>query len=304
MMLLAVLYASGYNLPANQLPLRPLATSRARTPSAALESALLLPEAASALETLSTTATAAGAAVGAFIPKLIGLSVAAPVLAWPVVIFGGEGVRKSKAIQSGKKMRTVKIEAPKVRGVRLTPEALTITKSFRKEYPARDLELLWAALLKCYGSPAEALAAAQTNPQVLNPSYSFCNTMLESKRTLLNVMSEEEALEVMRLNPAVLQCGPSLDVLGAGEIKAIAQFRNIGNTLFPPVIRTPILGALCATILLLVIAQRPGADPALLEAVTGLRPFVGAGVASIFAFVLYGVSTTGRKVDQMEKRSM
>jgi hypothetical protein len=133
---------------------------------------------------------------------------------------------------------------------------------------------------------------------------SFTNTLVESKRVLLTVMSEEEALDVMRLNPAVLQCGPSLDVLGASEIKAIAQFRSLGNTLFPPAVRTPILGALVATILLLVIAQRPGADPALLEAVDGLRPFVGAGVASIFAFVLYGVSTTSRKVDQMEKRSM
>jgi hypothetical protein len=289
MMLLAVLYASGYNLPANQLPLRPLATSRARTPSAALESALLLPEAASALETLSTTATAAGAAVGAFIPKLIGLSVAAPVLAWPVVIFGGEGVRKSKAIQSGKKMRTVKIEAPKVRGVRLTPEALTITKSFRKEYPARDLELLWAALLKCYGSPAEALAAAQTNPQVLNPSYSFCNTMLESKRTLLNVMSEEEALEVMRLNPAVLQCGPSLEELGASEIQTIARLRGLGTQVIPAETRPVLVAALVAAVGFAITGRFSDA-PEVIAALDVLRPALGVLLGASFVFTAYGAA--------------
>ena len=150
--------------------LRVQSAPRARPPSAALESAaLVLPEATSALE-------AAGAVAGEFGRKLIGLSMAAPVLAWPIVLFGGEGVRKSSLIQSGKKMKTVKLEAPKIRGVRLSPDAVAITNSFRKEYAAKDLELLWGALIKVYGSSADALAAAQTNPQVLNPSYSFCNS--------------------------------------------------------------------------------------------------------------------------------
>ena len=48
------------------------------------------------------------------------------------------------------------------------------------------------------------------------------------------MMSEEEALEVMLLNPAVLQCGPSLDLLGASEIRNFARLRSAGNALVPP----------------------------------------------------------------------
>ena len=35
-------------------------------------------------------------------------------------------------------------------------------------------------------------------------------------------MGSDEALEVMLENPAVLQCGPSLEALGADEIRAFA----------------------------------------------------------------------------------
>ena len=136
----------------------------------------------------------------------------------------------------------------------------------------------------------------------LRPADSFTNTLVESKRVLLTVMSEEEALDVMRLNPAVLQCGPSLDVLGASEIKSIARARSIGNIIFPEQTRTPIISAGIASIALLVFAQQPNADPAVLETVGGLKPLLGAGLVSIFAFVLYGVSTTGRKLDQVQKQ--
>ena len=102
-------------------------------------------------------------------------------------------IQKSALLQSGATMRVVnKNEKPKVRGARLPPDAVAITEKFKKVYPRKDLELLWGAMLKCYGSQANAILAARSNPQILNPSYSFCNTMLESKRVLLGVLTEEE----------------------------------------------------------------------------------------------------------------
>lgn len=40
---------------------------------------------------------------------------------------------------------------------------------------------LRGALVKVYGSKERALAAAEANSQILNPSYTFPNTVLESK---------------------------------------------------------------------------------------------------------------------------
>ena len=64
-------------------------------------------------------------------------------------------------------------------------------------YRKKELELLWGALLKSYGSSELATAAVVSNPQILNPSYTFCNTMLISKQVLVDMMGEEDALDVM-----------------------------------------------------------------------------------------------------------
>ena len=198
--------------------------------------------------------------------------------------------------------RMADVPKVKVRSARLPADAVAVANTFKKQYTSKELEQVYGALLQCYGKENRALAAIASNPQILNPSYSFAPTIVESKRVLRTVMSEEEAQEVMRLNPAVLQCGPSLDVLGASEIKSIARARSIGNIIFPEQTRTPIISAGIASIALLVFAQQPNADPAVLETVGGLKPLLGAGLVSIFAFVLYGVSTTGRKLDQVQKQ--
>ena len=254
---------------------------------------------------------------------------------------------KVKEINEANKMPMVTRTAPKVRAQRLPPDVLEITTKFKKEYPCvphpmrtlqlaahtcqlverhchmswplvvrrkKELELLWGALLKSYGTAELAKAAVVSNPQIINPSYTFCNTMLISKQArtpalgttaqhreacrqhhrrpvdaltgvrpaqvLVDMMGEEDALDVMvrrphaalrtapraasrtapwraahahfsasRLggrhphvvtpaarqtkNPAVLQCGPSLDTLGPDEIKGFANIRNLGNNLFP-----------------------------------------------------------------------
>jgi len=201
-------------------------------------------------------------------------------------------IQKSALLQSGATMRVVnKNEKPKVRGARLPPDAVAITEKFKKVYPRKDLELLWGAMLKCYGSQANAILAARSNPQILNPSYSFCNTMLESKRVLLGVLTEEEALEVMLQNPSVLQCGPSLEALGASEIKSFAGLRGVANSVPEPA-RVAVLGGLLAAVLFPVVGtQVPElADSGLLAA---NKAFVGAVLAPIFAVVILYLSRAG-----------
>lgn len=203
----------------------------------------------------------------------------------------GESFRKSDFMQSGKKLRTVKKEAPRLKGVALSAEATEITRTFKSNPATDDLEVLWSALLECYGSPALALEAARTNPQILNPAYSFCNTMLESKSQLLAKMGEDEALEVMRLNPAVLQCGPTLEDLGTSEIKGFAYARNAGNRLVPPAARPVLLGGLVA-ILLITLAGQNSSDqaPELVAILDVLRPILGLVLGGSFLFTVYAAA--------------
>ena len=110
--------------------------------------------------------------------------------------------QKLWAINTANKMKMTKVGAkPKVRGRKLPAEVLEITKTkFKKEYPMKDLEQLWGALLACYGTEALAIQAGKDNWQMINPSYSFCNTMLASRDVLVDMMGKEEALEVMLLS--------------------------------------------------------------------------------------------------------
>mmetsp|Transcript_46749 Transcript_46749/g.77407 ORF Transcript_46749/g.77407 Transcript_46749/m.77407 type:complete len:284 (+) Transcript_46749:38-889(+) len=240
---------------------------------------------------------------GAVIPKGFALIFAVP---WGIQIsyaveasLGIEGfatrIRNSDLVQKGGgKMRSLKKEPPKVKGVRLTPEVSALTQTFKKEYAPRDLEVLWGALIKCYGSKELALQAVQSNPQIINPSYSFCNTMLESKRVLEGVMTAEEALEVMQLNPAVLQCGPSLDVLGAAEIKGIARLRSLGNTLVPQQLRGAAVGFLLASVLLAIGANVIDYSVETEALLTVLKPVLGGVLGFTFLFALYGAANSGR----------
>lgn len=219
------------------------------------------------------------------------LTVVAFTVAWgSAPIIGATKLRESKFIQNGPKMPTTKREPPRLRGRALPKEALSITQTqFRRDYSLKELEVLWAALLKCYGSEALALQAVRDNPQMLNPSYSFCNTMLDSKRSLQKVMSEAEALEVMRQNPAVLSCGPSLEMLGAPEIQGFARARKFGNTLLPSQSRTAAVGVFVAAIATAIAFQGTD-DPQLLAVLAVLRPALGTILASSFLFTAYAAA--------------
>ena len=83
-----------------------------------------------------------------------------------------------------------------------------VDNRFYKKYPAEDLDALWAVLKEAYVTEADALRAVTQNPTVLNPLYTNPPELVtRSKEALVEVMGEEEALEVMLKNPAVLQCG-------------------------------------------------------------------------------------------------
>jgi len=249
----------------------------------------------------------------ALLPKAAALVIFLP---WTVQI--GYALEKGAGVEDGPFKRFVKSDfmqkggptmkrvdrkaPPKVKAVKLDPAASAITQTFKKDYPRKDLELLWAALLKCYGDKALALEAAYSNPQMLNPSYSFPNTMLASKEVLLSMMSKEEALEVMQLNPAVLQCGPSLDVLGATEIMGIARLRSLGNTLIPPQLRVAAVGFFLSLLVAVVVISQAD-DPDVLALGDGLRPVLGGGLSAIFLFVLYGAANAGRSAKSAEDRS-
>lgn len=191
-----------------------------------------------------------------------------------------------KSLNEMNKAKVMKREAPKVRGVRLPSSMVEVTTRFRKQYGRKELELLWGALLKVYGSQVLAEEAVLANPQILNPSYSFCNTMLASKDVLVDMMGKEDALDVMTKNPAVLQCGPSLDTLGPDEIKGFANIRALGTKLLPESVRLVALTALLLVLLFPVF----GVNNADLEG-SGLLTFT-----KIFAGVFFAVVIEGSRI--------
>lgn len=204
-------------------------------------------------------------------------------------------IQKSSMLQGGQKMKsmkTVRKQPSKVKGVRLGPEVLEVTRTFKKEYPAKELESLWGALLKCYGTKERALAAVRANPQIVNPSYSFPNTILESYAQLLKMMSEAEALEVMGGNPAVLQCGPSLESLGASEIKSFAKLRSLGGGIPQGAQSALLVGFLGAILFPVLVAQNEAlAQTGLLE--TAEQSFAVLGAPVFLGAILYLLKAGG-----------
>jgi len=188
-----------------------------------------------------------------------------------------------KGLNEMNKMSVMKKEKPKARAKRLPPEMIEVADNFKKAYAKNDLEILWGAVLTIYGNQELAKQAVLENPQILNPSYSFCNTMLASRDVLVDMMGKEEALEVMLKNPAVLQCGPSLDTLGPDEIKGFANLRYFFNNLVPAQAQGPAIGALIAFCLFPVFAVN---NPELAD--SGLTNLVKPIVGILFAVAIEG----------------
>lgn len=107
--------------------------------------------------------------------------------------------------------------------------------------------------------------------------------MLSSRDVLFDMMGKEEALEVMLKNPAVLQCGPSLDTLGPDEIKGFANLRNFFNNLIPSNLQGP---AIALTLLFVTFPIFAVNNPYLADSdLTNLvKPIVGI----LFAIAIEG----------------
>jgi len=202
--------------------------------------------------------------------------------------------QKLWSINTANKMKMTKVgEKPKVRGRKLPAEVLQITKlkaeggKFRKEYPMKELEVLWGALFSCYGSEALATQAVKENWQIINPSYSFPNTLIASRDTLFEMMGKEEAIEVMLLNPAVLQCGPSLDTLGPDEIKGFANIRAIGKKI-PEDVVVPAIVLLIALVCYPAIAIRVEGVSSAVESTSAATNVVKAICGVLFAVIIEG----------------
>jgi len=188
-----------------------------------------------------------------------------------------------KGLNEMNKMKAMKVSPPKVRGQKLPADMVEVTQSFKKEYARKDLEQLWGAVMAIYGTQTLAKQAVLENPQILNPSYSFCNTMLASRDVLYDMMGKDEALEVMLKNPAVLQCGPSLDTLGPDEIKGFANLRNFFNNLIPKESQSAAIGLLLAFCLFPILAVN---NPDLAD--TGVTNLVKPIVGILFAVAIEG----------------
>ena len=144
----------------------------------------------------------------------------------------------------------------------LPAEVQALVKArFRRSYPQKDVEALWAEVKRAYKSEAKALAAVSANPTILNPQYTRPPALIgRSKAALVSVLGEEEAIEVMLKNPALLQCGASLASQPAGQIKSFAAFRSLVDGL-PAAAPLLVLGAL-AVVFFVALAGRNGALPA------------------------------------------
>jgi hypothetical protein len=87
-------------------------------------------------------------------------------------------------------------------------------------------------------------------------------------------------------------------VLGASEIKLVATARSLGTNLLPPEARTPAL-AIFLALFGLVVAD--GQNPDAASLVAAAKPFFGGGLASVFAFVLYGAANAGRSAARADE---
>ncbi|EOD22638.1 hypothetical protein EMIHUDRAFT_239912 [Emiliania huxleyi CCMP1516] len=165
-----------------------------------------------------------------------------------------------------------------------------VAAAFRKQYPPAKIAALWTELKACFGSEELALQAVRENPQIINPSYTDPPKLLaRSKSCLVEIMSEEEAIEVMLKNPAVLQCGLSLRSTQADEIKSFANLRYYGGRLVPN--PTAALAVVVAALFYVVAGSYVG-DVAALDTIKPVLGFVGAG---LFGATLYGVASSSRR---------
>ena len=171
-----------------------------------------------------------------------------------------------------------------------------VAARFKRSYPQKDVLALWTEVKRAYKSEANAVAAVSANPTILNPKYTSPPALVgRSKAALVAVLGEEEAIEVLLKNPALLQCGASLAKQPAGQIKSFAAFRSVVDGL--PAASPPVVLGAFATIFFVALAGKNGLLPAEADGlVRGASVLLGVGGVSVtlIGAVLQNVAETGR----------
>ena len=123
-------------------------------------------------------------------------------------------------------------------------EALLIDDELKASRPA--VKVLWTRLLEVYESEAAALAAVAKNSAIVLPYLNRPFHIDGSWKILKQMMSEEEAREVITQNPGILSCNPAgLKDSNAADVKRAAAVVDSVEGL-PMAARWAIPGALVA----------------------------------------------------------
>ena len=73
----------------------------------------------------------------------------------------------------------------------------------------QEIDAIWQAFEKAYGSRSRALAASRRNSQVLLPFINNPRTITGANAALVNIFGKKGALEIIEKNPGVLACDPT-----------------------------------------------------------------------------------------------
>lgn len=195
----------------------------------------------------------------------------------------------------------------------LPPQVITIYDSFysptQRELargatpkPAlSDVALLWKEMVKAYGSEELALRAAAQNKQLINPKYTAPPRLIpDSKAALVKAMgSEEEAIEIMLKNPAVLQCGSYMATTPASEIRNFANVRGVLDSV-PRAVSLASLGLILVAVVANIALKDTDAS-SVQQLLALARPLVGGIGAVVFIATLGGSVLASRDLRKAEE---
>ena len=174
-----------------------------------------------------------------------------------------------------------------------------------KAVTERDVESLYKTLVRAFGGRQDlALQAVEANPTIIHPLYTAPPGIIgASKKALVDVMgSEAAAIEVMLLNPAILQCGDSVRLQPADQVKSFASIRASLDKV-PPSVSRGLVYAVGAAVSLQFVLVRSD-DPTVQQLYETTKPLLGAAGASIFiaAVVLASVADNTAKARGKSQR--
>lgn len=113
---------------------------------------------------------------------------------------------------------------------------LDIDDELRSQRP--EAAILWRELKKIYPTEEAALKAVQKNTAIIMPYMTMPGFIQGSWKVLNEMMSEEEALQVVTANPGVLGCNPAgLKKSDADTVKRAAGFVDGLETLLDSTVR-------------------------------------------------------------------